>query len=100
MVQLLSRSSRDVWRLAFNGCVERLRDVLAEDPSRARVARSDGTTPLWWLPDEEGKALAVVDLLTAAGADPAAENSEGRTAADWATQRGMFEVADRLAATV
>lgn len=96
MVELLGEKSLDVWRLTFNGLVDRLRAVLAEDPARACVSQSDGSTPLWWLPDDEEKALAIVDLLIRAGADPAAKNAEGRTAADWAERRGMFEVAARL----
>ena len=96
MVQMLSHSSRDVWRLAFNGCVDRLREVLADDPSRAGVTHADGSTPLWWLPDDEAAAIAVADLLVAAGADAGAKNSEGGTAADSARRRGMFEVARRL----
>ena len=31
----------------------------------------DGITPLWWLPDDEEKALEIAQLLLAAGADPA-----------------------------
>jgi ankyrin repeat protein len=96
MVELLGRTSRDVWRLTFNGLVDRLRDVLAEDPSRARVSQPDGSTPLWWLPDDDEKAMAILELLIAAGTDPSAKNREGRTAADAARRRGMFDLAARL----
>ena len=37
-----------------------------------------------------------MELLIAAGADPAARSREGRTAADWARTRGMLDVARRL----
>ena len=37
-----------------------------------------------------------IALLIAAGADPAATNKEGKTAADWARRRGMLAVAARL----
>ena len=48
MVQFLSRYSRDIWTLCFNGYVDRVREILAEDPSRAqrrhqgRLARRSG----------------------------------------------------------
>jgi hypothetical protein len=95
MLDFLSRYSRDVWNLAFCGYVDRLREVLADEPALATQLKG-GVTPLWWLPDDEGKAMDVVDLLIAAGADPAATDSQGRTAADWARKRGMTDIAARL----
>jgi uncharacterized protein len=95
MVRLLSRYSREVPTLCYHGYVDRVRELLAEDPQRARIVTRDGHTPLWWLPDDEAAALALVDLLIAAGADPAAKK-EGKTAADWARRRGMLAVAARL----
>jgi uncharacterized protein len=96
MVRFLSRYSRDIWTLCFNGYVDRVREILAEDPSRAKLADQGGVTPLWWLPDDEGKAMQIVELLLAADADPSAKAKDGRTAADWARRRGMREVAARL----
>ena len=98
MIELLSRYSRNVWTLAFRGYVDRLREILRDAPELAKQVASDRTTPLWWLPDDEGKAMEIVELLLAAGADPAIRNDEGRTAADWAQTRGMTNVAARLAA--
>jgi ankyrin repeat protein len=60
------------------------------------VIGRQGQTPLWWLPDDEAKAMTTVELLLAAGVDPAARNQEGHTAADWARRRGMLEAAARL----
>jgi ankyrin repeat protein len=96
MVGFLSRYSRDVWTLCFNGYVDRLREILAGDPTRATLADQGGVTPLWWMPDDEAKAMQIVELLLAAGADPSATSKDGRTAADWARRRGMSEVAARL----
>jgi len=96
MMDLLSRYTRDVWTLAFNGYVDRLRRVLREQPALANQPESDGSTPLWWLPDDEARAMEIAELLLAAGADPAAQNRAGRTAADWARQRGMIGLARRL----
>jgi uncharacterized protein len=96
MVSLLGRYSRDIWTLSFHGYVERVREILTEDPRRAQVVNENGCTPLWWLPDDEAKAMQIVELLVAAGADPSAKNKDDRTAADWARRRGMGDVAARL----
>ena len=96
-LEYLSRSSTNVWTLSSRGYVDRLRDVLRADPSRAGVASSDGVTPLWWLPDDEGKALAIAKLLLEHGANPAAVSKDGSTASDWARKRGMLGVARLLA---
>ena len=98
MMDFLSQHTRNIWTLVFRGYVDRVRELLREDPDLATQAHTDGTTPLWWLPDDEGKAMELVDLLLAAGADPAKRNTAGRTAADWALRRGMVDVARRLSA--
>jgi len=96
MVEFLSRYTRDIRALCFNGYVDRVREILAEEPSRAKAVDEAGITPLWWLPDDEAKAMHIVELLLAAGADPSAQSKDGRTAADWARRRGMRDVAARL----
>lgn len=96
MIAFLSRFSRDIWNLAFTGCVERLRDVLNAEPGLARAVSPARGAPLWWLPDDEEKALAIVELFLTHGADPSIRTKEGRTAADWALTRGMMAVAQRL----
>jgi ankyrin repeat protein len=94
-MDVLARRSRDIWSLTFNGYVDRVREVLAEDPNLARATQPDGRTVLWWLPDDEDKALPLVELLLGAGADPHVI-VDGRTAADAARRRGMFDVAQKL----
>ncbi len=96
MIDFLSRYSRNVWTLTFRGYVDRLREILREQPDLAKQTDSDGCTPLWWLPDDDAKAMEIVELLLAAGVDPGKRNSAGRTAADWARKRGMLDVARRL----
>jgi ankyrin repeat protein len=98
MVRFLSKYSRNIWTLSFNGYVDRVRTILAANPDLARLADENGITPLWCLPDDEGKAMEIVELLLAAGANPAARSKDGRTAADWARRRGMHDVAARLEA--
>jgi ankyrin repeat protein len=100
MIALLSRHTRDPWNLAFTGNVERLREVLAADPSLAKVAHPDGGTPLMRLPDDDAKAREIVELLLSYGADPGRRNKDGRTAADLARERGMSDIADRLSERV
>jgi ankyrin repeat protein len=97
MVDLLSRFSKNVWTLAYRGYVDRLRDVLQAEPALATVTSSEGTTPLWWLPDDDAKAIEIATLLMAHGADPSARSKDGETAADSALERGMLEVARLLA---
>ena len=98
MIDLLGRHSRDVWRLAYTGRVDRLRQVLEEEPERARVASAEHGTPLHWLPDDERDAIAVVELLLEHEADPAMRNGRGRTAAEIADERGMTTAAELLRA--
>lgn len=87
--------SRDVWSLVALGEVARLRAVLAEDPSRARVASADDT-PLMWLPDDEAAAREIAALLVQHGADRSVVDARGLTAAERAAERGLDEVAALL----
>ena len=96
MIDVLVPYSRDVWSLSSRGKVDRLREVLAADPARARDIGPRGSTLLWWLPDDEELALQVVELLLAQGADPAVKGKDGTTAAESARARGLDRVAARL----
>ena len=96
LIELLGQHARDAWHLTYTGRVQRLREVLAAEPSRARVIGATGQTPLMWLPDDADCALEIARLLLAHGADAAARNEEGMTAADIAERRGMTEVAELL----
>ena len=95
-VQHALAREHDIWALCFNGCVDRVRTILADDPGLARAVSAEGITPLWWLPDDEALAMQIVELLIAAGADPARKSRDGRTAADRARRRGMRDVVARL----
>jgi ankyrin repeat protein len=96
MIDLLCRVSRDVWNLSFTGKIERLREVFATEPELARVSSKQYGTPLFWLPEDEAKAIEVVELFLANGADPSLTNADGQTAADRADRRGLFDAAERL----
>ena len=98
MIDLLTPYTRDVWNLAAAGKVERLRELLTKDVSLATIAHPNGYTPLMLLPDEEAKAIEIVELFLAHGADPKKRNGDGKTAADLARARGLEEAAELLAA--
>jgi uncharacterized protein len=93
MIRLLSRFSRSAWEVGYAGNVDRLRELLAEKPERAR-ATGDGETLLMWLPPhDEAAAMEVARLLVDNGADPRVQDPHGMTAADRAERNAMFEVA-------
>lgn len=92
MIDLLGRFSRSVWEVAYAGKVDRLRELLAEKPERAR-ATGDGETLLMWLPPgDESTAMEVATLLLDHGADPTVPDPQGMTAADRAERNAMFKV--------
>ena len=92
MIGLLARHSRSAWEVGYSGHVDRLRELLAEKPERARGY--DGETLLMYLPpDDEAKAMEVARLLLEHGADPTIKDPQGRTAADRAERNAMYRVA-------
>ena len=95
MIDLLAARSRDIWELTINGRVERLRELLAANPERAKTAW-DGHTLLMWLPDDDARAMEIATLLLSLGADASVRNNEGQTAADRAERRGMLAIAELL----
>jgi uncharacterized protein len=95
MIALLARHSRSAWEVGYSGHVDRLRELLAEKPERARGY--DGETLLMYLPpDDEAKAMEVARLLLDHGADPTIKDPQGKTAADRAERNAMDEVASFL----
>jgi uncharacterized protein len=86
--------NRVIFILCSNGYVDRVREVLAQNPELAKAAWQ-GESLLFWLPEDEAQALAVVDLLLANGAIAAARGPLGRTPADAAERRGLLKVAAR-----
>jgi uncharacterized protein len=93
MIDLLSRFSRSTWEVGYAGNVDRVRELLAEKPERAR-ATGDGETLLMWLPPhDEAAAIEIAKLLVENGADPRVRDPHGMTAADRAERNAMFGVA-------
>jgi ankyrin repeat protein len=106
MIWFLSGFTRDVFRLAWIGNIERLRELLSEEPDLAKAVK-DGATPLMWLPDDDARAKEIAELLIANGADPSVKSHSGgwgnsfqqqggKTAADYARKRGLYEAAELL----
>jgi ankyrin repeat protein len=49
-----------------------------------------------WLPDDEARAVEVAELLIEHGADPSIKSKDGKTAAEYAEELGLYAAADRL----
>jgi ankyrin repeat protein len=95
MVALLSPVSRDVFSLVATGNVERLRQVLTAEPELGRAVNWN-VTPLFCLPEDDDRAVEIVELFLAHGIDPTIRNSSGQTAADCASKRDLDAAADLL----
>ena len=93
----LATMSKDVWNLAYNGYIDRLRVVLEEKPERARVDWDEWSPLLWLPPYDEDLALETAKLFVKHGADPRrAAASSGATPASRAEAIGMKRVAEYL----
>jgi ankyrin repeat protein len=96
MVTFLSQFSRDIRVLSYSGSVGRVRELLTEEPRLALQIDENGTSSLWWLPDDDARAEEVIDALLEAGADPSLRSKDGTTAAESARRRGLNAAAARL----
>jgi len=96
VVALLAPHSRDIRGLCFGGCTDRLRELMTQDPLLA-TRPSRGELPIFALPDEEGAAVDVAELLLSFGADPRVRNAAGLTPAEAARRRGLEDAAALLA---
>lgn len=96
MARLHAERSRSIFDAVMTGHVELTRELLQQDPTRARERAPGGNTPLHELPGDPECAERLVALLLEHGADPAAVNDQGRTAAQTLESRGRDVVADLL----
>lgn len=98
MIDLIAPLSRDVHALTAAPRLDRLRVVLAEQPTLANLRNPRGVTPLFGLPSDEEDALQAAEILLAAGADAKARNGEDETPDTVARRRGLTDAADMLLA--
>jgi uncharacterized protein len=96
MVKLLAQHSRHVGGLCFAGAVDRLRQLLAEEPDRANREDRPGERALFCLPDEDEQAVEISELLLSFGADPTFRDPMGQTPAEVARRRGLDDTAALL----
>jgi uncharacterized protein len=96
MVELLATCSRNFRGLCFAGATARLRELLAEEPDRANREDRRGEPGLFCLPDDEGKAVEIAELLLSFGADPTFRNPMDQTPAQAARRRGLDDAAALL----
>jgi uncharacterized protein len=89
MVELLVQHSRNFRGLCYSGAVDRLRELLAQEPDRANREDRPGEPALFCLPENEEKAVEVAELLLSFGADPSFRNPVGQTPAEVARHRGL-----------
>jgi ankyrin repeat protein len=94
-IDVLAPLSIDLWALTALGRFDRIRAVIAAKPEAAKWTGE--STPLFWLPEDEDVAIAIVDLLLAHGADREFRRADGKTAADVAIERAMLRAGARLA---
>ena len=96
VMDFLAPLSRDVWNLTYNGYADRLREVLAEKPERARVDWDEWSPLLWLPPHDEDVAIAIARNFVQHGADPNRKASNGATPLSRAEALGMTRLAEYL----
>ena len=95
--RLLAPHSRDVHNMVSLGLVERLAELFAAEPALANLPHfRRGSTPLFWLPEDEAAAMDMARFLLNHGADASARNQEGRTSGEQAHLRGQDSLARLL----
>lgn len=96
MIALLVPVSRNFRGLCFAGAIDRVRELLLEEPDRANREDRPGEPALFCLPDNEERAVDLAELLLSFGADPAFRNPLGQTPAEAARKKGLDDAADLL----
>jgi len=98
MTDLLTPYSRDMFSLVFAGKVERVREILQLSPALARSIHPNDDSLLMRLPDDEGAAVALTELLLKNGSDPSHHDALGATAVEIAERRALSRVVAMLSA--
>lgn len=91
--ELLAEHTTDVFDVVRMGRVDRLTELLDEDPQRISATTRAGSGVLHFLPSDPSKAAPIAKLLLSRGADRTAKDAEGRTPAAHFEQRGQSELA-------
>jgi ankyrin repeat protein len=98
-IAVLVPRTRDVHNLTKLGVKERLRELFAAEPTLVNLVHFRlGSTPLFWLPEQEPDALEMARFLIDHGADARFRDRDGDTPADAARKRGFATVATLLSA--
>ena len=95
LAETLARVSRHTPILVHMGNVARLRELFDADPALARETYN-GASLLFYLPNDETRAVEVAELLLSYGVDRHARDAEGSTAAAHAEKLGFDVLADVL----
>lgn len=94
MVEFLVSCSRNLRGLCYAGAVDRVRELLTQDPTAVNRQDRPGETAIFCLPGDEERAIPMVELLLSFGADPNFRNPLGQTPAQVARSRGLDDVAE------
>lgn len=94
---LLAPHSRDVHNMVSLELKERLATLFAAEPALVNQPHfRRGTTPLFWLPQDDAAALDMARFLLAHGADARTRNAEGKSAGELAALQGRQALAQLL----
>lgn len=98
IADFLAPMSRDVWSLAYLNRVDRLRELLSQEPELVNACNPhSGGTPLFYLPEDDDAASELAALLLAHGADTHVINKKGLTAEQTARELGLIDAAEVIA---
>lgn len=100
MARLHAEHSRSLLDAVETAHVELARELLRERPECVRERTPWGDGPLHRLPSDAERALELIEMLLAAGADPDATNDAGKTPAQRLDGDGLDQIADLLQAAV
>nr|ACI16017.1 hypothetical protein [Bodo saltans] len=69
-----------MWSIISSGNVEELKNLLESNQELANVRSGDGRGPLWWAYEYQHPEM--VQVLLAAGANPAERDADGKRASE------------------
>lgn len=78
------------------GGLDRVRELLRENPEYVRIRDKDGRTPLHYPYRDTQRGAQIIELLVGHGADTSAKDNEGRTPAEQMLRKGRKDLAEVL----